>query len=154
MSIADTYTIRLPEQPTPPREQRRPQPVTEPAPRPVVHGWPRYCKYGCRCDICLTASADYRAQRAARGDRPSTALGIPAWMEDAACTGKPSDVFFRPDSEGSGHGRKWSPERAKAICATCPVRERCEGFALTEGIVHGVWGGKTEEERRKMRRPA
>jgi len=38
--------------------------------------------------------------------------------------------------------------RAKAVCASCLVRQPCLEFALATHQVHGVWGGLTEEERR------
>lgn len=40
--------------------------------------------------------------------------------------------------------------RAKAICATCPVQPECLTAGLGEH--HGIWGGTTPRERRKLRR--
>jgi WhiB family redox-sensing transcriptional regulator len=34
----------------------------------------------------------------------------------------------------------------------CPVRRQCLEWALTHDEKHGVWGGKSERERRTMRR--
>ena len=42
-----------------------------------------------------------------------------------------------------------APE-AKDICAECPVREPCLEYALTVREKHGVWGGRTERERRRL----
>jgi hypothetical protein len=42
-------------------------------------------------------------------------------------------------------------ERAKAVCAGCPVRSDCLRYALAAGPLQGVWGGLTEEERRLLR---
>jgi hypothetical protein len=42
--------------------------------------------------------------------------------------------------------------RAKKICAGCAVRDECLEFALVSGERFGVWGGKSERERRPMRR--
>ena len=42
---------------------------------------------------------------------------------------------------------------AKAICSVCPVRIACLEYALnmeTDGAINGIWGGKTERERRKL----
>ena len=39
---------------------------------------------------------------------------------------------------------------AKAVCATCVVREACLEFALTNREHDGVWGGATERERRRI----
>jgi hypothetical protein len=37
--------------------------------------------------------------------------------------------------------------RAKAICAECPVRQRCFEGALARREPYGVWGGLTEDDR-------
>lgn len=42
--------------------------------------------------------------------------------------------------------------RAKAICARCPVRIPCLNWALAHPWEMGVWGGTTEAERIRMRR--
>jgi WhiB family redox-sensing transcriptional regulator len=41
-------------------------------------------------------------------------------------------------------------EVARRICATCPVREQCLEYALQFRIDHGVWGGCSERERRRI----
>ncbi|KOV41956.1 WhiB family transcriptional regulator [Streptomyces sp. H036] len=45
--------------------------------------------------------------------------------------------------------------KAKAVCAGCPVRTECLAHALDHRIEHGIWGGMTERERRALlrRRP-
>ncbi len=40
---------------------------------------------------------------------------------------------------------------AKAVCARCPVRERCLEWALDVAQVEGVWGGTTESENAERR---
>ena len=42
-------------------------------------------------------------------------------------------------------------EAAKGICQGCPVQGSCLQFALDNGE-HGIWGGTTEDERRRLRR--
>ena len=66
------------------------------------------------------------------------------WMAEGLCVGVNPDLFF------PGHGGDVSA--AKAICAECPVKVPCLTYALQEGIKHGIWGGRSEKERRKMRR--
>ena len=66
------------------------------------------------------------------------------WRDDAACRGIDTDVFFPVTDEEA--------EEAKAICASCPVREECLEFALLTRQEDGVWGGLTETERRRVRR--
>ena len=68
------------------------------------------------------------------------------WRSAAACQATDPDLFF-PVS-GSGKSLE-QVERAKAICAACPVRQDCLAFALRIGQADGIWGGLTEEERRK-----
>jgi WhiB family redox-sensing transcriptional regulator len=41
-------------------------------------------------------------------------------------------------------------DRARAICKGCPVSNTCLEYALTERIDHGVWGGCSERERRRI----
>ena len=67
----------------------------------------------------------------------------PSWMDEAPCFGR--DVDFFP-----GVGDRATA--AKALCASCPVRQTCLDYALTNGIGHGVWGGLNETERAKLRK--
>jgi WhiB family redox-sensing transcriptional regulator len=68
----------------------------------------------------------------------------PAWMQQAWCVGV-DDVYFFP-----ARGRPDLEKKAKALCAGCPVRERCLEHALEQGEVFGVWGGTSEQERRRL----
>jgi WhiB family redox-sensing transcriptional regulator len=43
-------------------------------------------------------------------------------------------------------------EIARRICADCPVKEPCLEYALHNRIEHGVWGGASERERRRIAR--
>jgi WhiB family transcriptional regulator, redox-sensing transcriptional regulator len=69
----------------------------------------------------------------------------PEWFDDAACRAIGVQAFF--DSR-----REKAEARAVAICADCPVRLDCLAYGLLEE--HGIWGGRTEDERRQMRRGA
>ncbi len=62
----------------------------------------------------------------------------------AKCTDIPRATFFPGDGVGLAV--------AKHICASCPVRSQCLEYALANQIVHGVWGGASERERRRMTR--
>ena len=64
------------------------------------------------------------------------------WMELGNCQEHPPDVFFPSDGVGV--------IRAQRICETCPVKARCLEYALEERIDHGVWGGASERERRRI----
>ena len=39
---------------------------------------------------------------------------------------------------------------AKKFCKTCPVRNECLEYAIVANEVHGIWGGFTYKERRKI----
>jgi len=39
---------------------------------------------------------------------------------------------------------------AKIFCKTCPVRNECLQYAIVANEVHGIWGGLTYKERRKL----
>jgi WhiB family redox-sensing transcriptional regulator len=70
------------------------------------------------------------------------------WRLRAACRDADPELFF---PEGSRGPALESAARAKQVCAACPVRARCLDWALTHGAHHGVWGGRTEDERRSAR---
>jgi WhiB family redox-sensing transcriptional regulator len=66
------------------------------------------------------------------------------WRLEAACIGEDIDLFFPITDNDAGP--------AKAICATCPVREACLEWAMASRQEDGVWGGLTGDERRRLRR--
>jgi len=72
-------------------------------------------------------------------------IEIPVWYKDAACKGHPNQDDFFPD-------RGSSTVIAKAICKKCPVREECLEYAVERKERFGIWGGKSERERRAIRR--
>jgi WhiB family redox-sensing transcriptional regulator len=41
---------------------------------------------------------------------------------------------------------------AKTVCDECTVRGKCLDFALETNQDWGIWGGKSEDERRDIRR--
>ena len=67
------------------------------------------------------------------------------WWELAACRRVDPEQFF-PVSEVGPARRQVA--RAKAVCASCSVRQFCLDYALATRQAHGVWGGLTEGERR------
>lgn len=66
------------------------------------------------------------------------------WREAALCAQTDAALFF-PDKGGSAR-------EAKRLCATCPVRIQCLESALDNDERHGIWGGLSERELRKIRR--
>jgi WhiB family redox-sensing transcriptional regulator len=67
-----------------------------------------------------------------------------SWRQSAACRGLDPSIFYPPSEEEAAE--------AKAICATCPVRQPCLEHALANRERDGVWGGLTERERRRLLR--
>ncbi len=47
--------------------------------------------------------------------------------------------------------RRRDRERAKALCAVCPVRTACLRWALQENEPGGIWGGLTQDERTTLK---
>lgn len=66
------------------------------------------------------------------------------WMNDAECKQLNPEVFFPSDGIGV--------IEAQRVCAACPVKAACLEYALTYRIEHGVWGGASERERRRLLR--
>lgn len=75
----------------------------------------------------------------------------PSWYLNAACAGQDPELFFPVSPPGVAFVQV---QRAKQVCAGCPVRSLCLDTALATCADHGIWGGLTEEERRALRRRA
>ena len=75
------------------------------------------------------------------------AMVRPVWSGDAACRNPPPGVSWFPERR-NGDDPRVQTEKAKAICATCPVLECCRSWALNQGDgLKGIWGGLTENDR-------
>lgn len=66
------------------------------------------------------------------------------WQEFALCAQTDPDIFF-PEKGGS-----IAP--ATSVCASCPVQADCLEYAITHDIRHGIWGGMSDNDRRKIAR--
>jgi WhiB family redox-sensing transcriptional regulator len=66
------------------------------------------------------------------------------WPDDGACKGHTPDLWFPPRGAAS--------TKAKQICNSCPVKTECLTHAMQHGERFGIWGGTTEEERKRLRR--
>ena len=62
-------------------------------------------------------------------------------------------MFFPPLQFERKDEKAEREAQAKAICATCPVREACLEYALRIREPHGIWGGMSEAERRPLIAP-
>src|ERR1700753_2106875 len=77
--------------------------------------------------------------------RPTGGRGVDtSWMAEGKCRELPPETFFPSDGVGV--------EIARRICAECPQKSPCLEYALRNGIDHGVWGGTSERERRRIPR--
>jgi WhiB family redox-sensing transcriptional regulator len=66
------------------------------------------------------------------------------WMRSGKCDDMDPSIFFPNDGVGV--------EIARRICVDCPVKAACLEYALVNRIDHGVWGGASERERRRIAR--
>lgn len=80
---------------------------------------------------------------------PAVPIGPQDWRVRAACRGHDGAPFFAPDGEGKVSART-RVARAKSVCARCPVRAQCAAQALLTREEHGVWGGFTSRERKRL----
>ncbi len=67
-----------------------------------------------------------------------------AWMANGSCRGLDPSIFFPSDGSGVVVARR--------ICLECGVKDECLGYALKHRIDHGVWGGASERERKRLQR--
>ena len=66
------------------------------------------------------------------------------WRGHAACRDADPELFFPDDDIRSA---RVQVKMAKLICRGCPVSATCLNWALA-----GIWGGLTEDERRRLPR--
>lgn len=80
------------------------------------------------------------------------ALSLRHWLDDerpwaayASCRDADSSLFFAGADGGD-------TELAQRICSGCPVCAECLAWALEADVPYGVWGGTTEQQRRRLAR--
>jgi WhiB family transcriptional regulator, redox-sensing transcriptional regulator len=90
-----------------------------------------------------------------KGQRRPLFLGFtaPAFMDEGACRTADPNLFYNDENERGLVGHRKS-DRAKAVCAGCPVVMECLGWAMATDEPHGVWGGMTSRERHRLRNQA
>jgi len=71
------------------------------------------------------------------------------WQYEGACRDVDPETFFSPDAE-RGPRRAAREAAAKALCAVCPVIERCLRHAISVKEPYGVWGGLNASEREPL----
>lgn len=71
------------------------------------------------------------------------------WRHKALCRDEDPELFFPIGTEGPTLEQI---KKAKLVCTSCPVTADCLEWALANGQDAGIWGGKTEDERRSLKR--
>ena len=64
------------------------------------------------------------------------------WMALGKCRDMDPALFFPSDGGGV--------RAAQRICAVCPMKVPCLEYALDNRMGEGVWGGASEQERRRI----
>jgi WhiB family redox-sensing transcriptional regulator len=72
-----------------------------------------------------------------------------AWRDRASCRDTSPELFFPIGTTGVALEQI---DAAKRVCHECPVASECLEFALATNQEAGVWGGLTEDERRRLRK--
>lgn len=67
-----------------------------------------------------------------------------SWQDYAVCNQSDPEAFF-PEKGGS-------TKQAKSVCKRCTVAEDCLQYALKYRETYGIWGGKSEQQRREILR--
>ncbi|MCI6575023.1 MAG: WhiB family transcriptional regulator [Actinomycetaceae bacterium] len=67
-----------------------------------------------------------------------------SWMEDALCAQTDPDIFY-PEKGGS-------TAPATSVCNNCLVRAQCLEYAIANDIRHGIWGGTSDNDRKRIAR--
>jgi WhiB family redox-sensing transcriptional regulator len=71
------------------------------------------------------------------------------WRGVAACRDTDPDLFFPVGTTGLALEQIAA---AKSVCRACDAQGACLEFALATNQESGIWGGTSEEERRKLRK--
>jgi len=71
------------------------------------------------------------------------------WRKSALCRDTNPDLFFPVGTTGQALVQI---DQAKAVCRQCAVQRECLDLALSTNQDAGIWGGTSEEDRRKLRR--
>lgn len=74
-----------------------------------------------------------------------------SWRARAACGDEDYELFFPVGSSGPALKQI---ELAKQVCGRCDVIDICLKWAMETGQDAGVWGGRSEDERRALKRRA
>lgn len=76
-------------------------------------------------------------------------LASDEWRRVSACRDTDPDLFFPVGTTGPAIEQI---DNAKAVCRSCDAQSECLEYALATNQDSGIWGGTSEEERRKLRK--
>ena len=76
----------------------------------------------------------------------TTIIPTAQWRDYALCRGIDPGIFHPDDEEDDER----ASDTARAVCFQCPVREACLEHAISVREKHGVWGGLSARERRRL----
>ena len=88
--------------------------------------------------MCEKYTRHRRSRRESREQRPMDTI----WITRGSCANTDPEVFFPHDGIGVA--------LAKLVCEGCTVTAPCLEYALTNRVEHGVWGGCSERQRRRI----
>jgi WhiB family redox-sensing transcriptional regulator len=69
------------------------------------------------------------------------------WMTGGACHDEDPELFFPISASEAGADQI---RQATSICDGCHVEAECLQYALVNRIKHGIWGGRTEQQRQAL----
>lgn len=79
----------------------------------------------------------------------SLTLASDEWRRRSSCRDTNPELFFPVGTTGPAIEQI---EAAKSVCRSCEVQVQCLEYALETNQDSGIWGGTSEEERRKLRK--
>ena len=71
------------------------------------------------------------------------------WFDRAACLEEDPELFFPIGKSGPALVQT---EQARAVCRRCEVVTACLRWAVESRQDDGVWGGRSDDERRALKR--
>jgi len=66
------------------------------------------------------------------------------WQRDGNCWESPTEIFFPKRGE--------TITLAQKFCDSCPVKDQCLNYSLENSVNVGIWGSKSERQRRILRK--
>ena len=93
-----------------------------------------------------------RAPRFGEGQVYRTAgADEPYFFTEAQCKYVDPEAFFPDERKARHHATNKEVRIAKDICGQCIHQVECAAYAIRRPFLHGIWGGLTAPERKKIR---